>query len=251
MSQENVNLDKYRKPFTNIFVANSKPFMQGHYLFIKSGQGDDPVIVSDPIFIKAGKVLRNNNYLTWRISKQDSEPLYNRITKFESDVLRLLKSLDLVTVSKLPQICQNQLMQPPVDPNWSCLRPNYTNDSNGNPAMFLKGDRNKMVIHDSDSVPITDAILVDGTYQFTIRADMIYLGEHKNPGQIANLQLRVSKALFTPATPQTPTRLPKPNICPPAPTKKTRTKRKVEVASKPNKQQHKSDDEEELSFLFN
>lgn len=139
---------------------------------------------------------KNNTSVTFEIKRSMDEALYKKIAAFECRVAKTLKTLKPELLSELSAECQKVL-------SGDCKNLQYNVRSNyygfqGDPKMYLKGNWSTTTIVNFNNEPITADVLAAGTYQFVIRANMVYIGSHKNPDHIANLQLRIKEIRYDP-----------------------------------------------------
>ena len=186
---------------TKVDDCNGRDFT---YLYLKDpgADGVQPFILTEPILLThfdAGDAT-----LTLPIESTQSFNLHDTVLKMETKLSNTLKILSPEHQSKLPYHCQ-KVMTGLVNNLFGeeLVRPNYFSGGQY-PVMYLKGNYKSMQMLDFDNRKITVADLGPGHYQFLIRCHMVYMGTHKNPAHISNLQLRITQLRFKPLSEPNP-----------------------------------------------
>ena len=175
-------------------VKEVKAFGNGHYLVM-----DVPLVHTDIL-----QVLNSpNNFagnITFKITRGMSETLFQEVLALENKAANTLRALDDEKLMSLPDHIRTQIQQRREDPTWQCLRPNYfqSEELAENPTLFLKGITLNVAVFDFAGSYLPAQYLQSGQYQFVIRANMVYIGEHKHDYHIGNLQLRLAQVRFNP-----------------------------------------------------
>lgn len=170
-------------------IIGEKDYKDSHYFTLQNENGQEPYITTD--FIDITHCDSSQENITFIIKREMSQALYDEVLKLESCLVNTIKNIDNKYFVNFPFHCQQMLSQHSL--NDDLLRPNYYSSG----LMYLKGNFNNIKIM-SGNEQIHKSKLGPGKYQFIIRANLAYIGPHKEPKQIANLQLRISEIHFTP-----------------------------------------------------
>ena len=220
---------------------SKKQYGDGYYIFTQTDTGETPMIKSDIIFLTLDKKRDDNNGITFILDKEDSPKLYEEICKMEDDTANLIDTLNSDVVSFLPAHICMEIFTNNKDGHKHYMRPNYWSDQTS-PRLYVKGNLGSMRIMDMNGRYLSPSDLGVGFYQFTIRANTIYFGEHKNIQHVVNLQLRVVQVRYSPTDPDRPALLSSPtnpDAEPGSPlmasTPKTSSKKQPKVPGAPRK----------------
>ena len=179
-------------------IDNKKQYGTGYYFFLKSDTEETPFIHTDFIFIKSEQISTENGSLTLKLRKEDSQKLYDEIQKYEAKAIDVIKSSHHDDVSFLPV---DWIMQMSENGEENSIRPNYWQDADAE-RIYLKGNYWSLRMYNvNDNSRLSTFDLGDGYYQLVIRANAIYIGAHKNPQHLFNLQLRVVQIRYSPLKP--------------------------------------------------
>lgn len=178
-------------------------FNNAYYLRISTEQQNDPSFVTDVFeFDEVNFSGVNNEKIMFVISKSQSEVLYSRVKQAEHAVALMIRNMsegEDKFFPSIPQVCKDIFNQHHMTS--SLVRSNYWAPSNGEEVYFyLKGNVSNIVITDFSDNPIDAKQLGQGKYQFEIKANLLYFGEHVDKTCMVNLQLRISRIRFTPLT---------------------------------------------------
>lgn len=184
-------------------IQELREYKNAHYLSFLNDDDEELNITSNKIYLSDLK-LSTGPSVTFELSRSLDEVLFKKIVNMEQRLAKTLKSLDPELQSKLSLECQKVLSSGSKNLVFN-IRSNYYGFQ-GDPKMFLKGNWKTIKLVNFKNEPIMREQLGNGNYQFVIRANMAYLGPHKNPDQIANLQLRISEIRFDSAKVQKPKR---------------------------------------------
>lgn len=183
--------------FEFIMNAEVKAFGHGHYLIIPDG----PLVHTDLLRFHVKPNIFQGT-ITFKVPKSLSEKLYSEIVAMENRAANTLRQLTDVQLNQLPEKISTQIRTRRNDPNWQCLRPNYFSQGEqmSDPTFYLKGNIYGISVFDFAGNYLPVQYLNEGMYQFVIRANMIYIGEHKNDYHVGNLQLRITQVRYTPGS---------------------------------------------------
>lgn len=180
----------------SLIVKEFKGYQNANYLTFVENEGDENLfITSSKIYLPDVK-LGTGPTVTFEMPRSLDESLFMKINSLENELSKTLKNLNPNIETNLSFECQKVLTS---DSNnlLNNIRSNYYGFQ-GDPKMFLKGNwRSIKLVNFKDEVIARD-VLKQGNYQFVVRANMAYLGPHKNPNHIASLQLRISEIRFEP-----------------------------------------------------
>ena len=178
-------------------IQNQRKFLFGNYIFLKEDDESVPVINTPDVFVPVTSIIAEENGLTFRIKKQDSEALYNSVMEMEDRVSLLLRFLDDDALKKMPDAIKAVFKYNQVDMDWECLRSNYfSSEQYPHPTIYLKSTpRTVMVNTVGEKLKPED--LSSGYFRFRIKAETVYIGAHNRANQVANLQLRILDMRFS------------------------------------------------------
>ena len=178
-----------------LIVKELKEFRNAHYLNFCENEGEELHITTSRIYLPDVN-LNAGPTLTFEMPRSLDETLFKRVVCLENKVAKTLKNLSPEMETNLSFECQKVLTSGTKN-LIANIRSNYYG-FHGDPKMYLKGNWKTIKLVNFKGEPITRDQLKDGNYQFIIRANMAYLGPHKNPEHIASLQLRISEIRFEP-----------------------------------------------------
>lgn len=178
-------------------------FNNAYYLRISTEQHVNPTIVTGVFeFDEVNFTGVNNEKIMFVIGKSKSEELWSCIMQAEQAVAMMIRDLaadDNKFWPRIPHACKYIFEQNHMTS--SLVRSNYWPGSEDYDATFyLKGNTSTIVCTDFSDKPIDIKQLGQGKYQFEIKSNLVYFGEHADKTCMANLQLRISRIRFTPLT---------------------------------------------------
>ena len=151
-----------------------------------------PIITTGDIYIDGFIINEENNDVKFLIRKRQSETLYDIVTHMESDLIDLIKTMDITQLSKLPDKCQKLISDNSLS-NKQLIHSNYSSKLD---MILLGGSLDSVQFSDFNGNSIDYHSLTYGTYKFVINAEKAYLGPHNKDSQIAHLRLQLTKVFF-------------------------------------------------------
>lgn len=159
----------------------------------------DPSIITDVFEFDEVHFSGKLEQVMFRIKKGLCINLWNSIMAAEQAVALMIRDLSEEYFKKLPKVCQE--IYNDFHAKKSLIRSNYWGmGDNDDDMFFLKGNLPNIILTDFSGNPIEAKTLGQGKYQFAIRANLVYFGQHSDHTCMANLQLRISHIRFTPLT---------------------------------------------------
>lgn len=174
-------------------IVSSRHFNSGYYLYIKSATDETPMIHTQSMHFSEMMNLAEN--ITFKVFKSNSVALYNEILEMESVASKLVKTLSPDYIKNLRFEHQAYIGINCNNDSWECLRPNYCTENK--PTMYLKANTKSVRAYDLEGNDIPLYQLQPGYYQFVIKANTIYMGQHKVEHHIGNLQLRITQIRYS------------------------------------------------------
>lgn len=172
-------------------------FNNVYYLRVSMENVKDPTITTDVLdFDEACFSGVNNEKVMFPIKKSKSETLWGKVLGLEHAVALLIRDLDDDIYLNMPQVCKDIYYK--YESTNSLVRSNYFDVQDEEPTFYLKGNIPNIVITDFSNNPIDSKQLGQGKYQFVIRANLLYFGQHTDETSMVNLQLRISHIKFSP-----------------------------------------------------
>lgn len=176
-------------------IKDFKEFKNANYLTLCNDDDEELLLTSNKNYLSDLK-FANGPTVTFELSRSRDEVLFKKVVGMEDRIAKTLKTLDPEIVTKLSTDCQKILSSGSKNFIYN-IRSNFYGFQ-GDPIMYLKGNWKTIKLVNFKNETIQREELGNGNYQFIIRANMIYLGPHKKPEHIANLQLRITEIRFEP-----------------------------------------------------
>ena len=173
-----------------LISSNAHTFHSGYYKSLKfEATGKEPYIPTETLSLGKPSIKQKCFYIT----RDHSEALYQGIKALEEAATELIKGFSKDELVSLPDTVKQKLTKKPLDTDWEIIRPNY----NENNIMYLKFNEPTLEMYTWEGERIKDVCQLEGgDYQFIIRANLLYFGNHGARDAIANLQLRVVKLRY-------------------------------------------------------
>jgi len=176
-------------------IIKSREYNGAQYLTLMNEHEVQQCISTEAIHIEKLNP-EDDNTITFTITEAMCKKLFIDVINLETQLVKTIQCMEPVHFDNLPLHCSSVIKENYNNCN-AVIRPNYFKLNEN--TMFLKGNFVNMKMFDwSGKKELMKKQLGPGEYKFWIRASMVYIGPHKNPLHIANLQLRICELCYRP-----------------------------------------------------